>query len=176
MHAAGLLMQNWSGFYATIAAAAATLLGLLFVAISINAESLGPGHEDSRRLAEQGFQNYLTVLLVALVAMFPGMSLGTLGVVAISVTIVAGIWVLIRFWQSLRDARQFKGQVSSVRRHAVSVLGFAMLIYSAFRMRSGDPGEAVPYIFASALIVLVSSATVASWELLLRIARFRRPP
>ena len=103
------------------------------------------------------------------------MSLETLGVVAISVTIVASIWVLIRFWQSLRDARQFKGRVSSVRRHAVSVLGFAMLIYSAFRMRFGDPGEAAPYIFASALIVLVSSATLSSWELLLGISRFHRP-
>jgi cytochrome bd-type quinol oxidase subunit 2 len=168
-------MQNWSGFYATIATVAATLLGLLFVAISINAESLGPGHEDSRRLAEQGFQNYLAVLLVALVAMFPGISVDTLGVVAISVTIVASIWVLIRFWQTLRDARQLKGRFSSVRRHAVSVLGFVMLIYSAFRMRSGDPGHDAPDIFASALIVLVSSATVASWELLLRISRSRRP-
>jgi NADH:ubiquinone oxidoreductase subunit 6 (subunit J) len=178
MHGAGLLMQNWSGFYATIAAAAATLLGLLFVAISINAESLGPGHEDSRRLAEQGFQNYLAVLIIALVATFPGMSFDTLGVVAISVTVVASIWVLIRFWQSLRDAkaRQFKGRASSVRRHAVSVLGFAMLIYSAFRMWSGDSSEDVPYIFASGLIVLVSSATVASWALLLRISRFKRPP
>jgi hypothetical protein len=168
-------MQAWAGFFSTIAAASAALLGLLFVAISINAESLGPGHEDSRRLAEQGFQNYLAVLLIALVATFPGMSLETMGVVAISVTIVASIWVLIRFFQSLRDARQLKGRVSSARRHAISVLGFAMLIYSAYRMRSGDTGEDAPYIFASALIVLVSSATVSSWELLLRISRFRQP-
>jgi len=168
-------MQAWSGFYATIAAASATLLGLLFVAVSINAESLGPGHEDSRRLAEQGFQNYSTVLLVALVATFPGMSFETFGLVAISMTVVAGIWVLIRFWQSLRDARQVKGRVSSVRRHAVSVLGFAMLLYAAFRMRSGDPDSDIRYIFASALIVLMGSATVASWELLLRISRFRHP-
>ena len=133
-------MQAWSGFFATIAAASATLLGLLFVAISVNAsESLGT--EDARRLAEQGFQNYLAVLLVALVALFPDMSFSTLGLVAISMTVVASIWVLVRFWQSLRDARQFKGRVSSVRRHAISVLGFAMLIYSAFRMRSGDIGR-----------------------------------
>ena len=167
-------MQAWSGFFATIATAAAALLGLLFVAISINAESLGPGHEDSRRLAEQGFQNYFVVLIVSLVAIFPDMPVDTLGTVAISATIVGGILVLVRFVQSLRDARQTDGRVSSVRRHAVSVLGFAMLIYSAFRMRAGDPGGDVPYVFASSLIVLVSSATLASWELLLRISHFRR--
>lgn len=58
-------MQDWSGFY-TAAGAAATLLGLLFVAISINVESLAQGHENSRRLAEQGFHNYFAVLVVAL--------------------------------------------------------------------------------------------------------------
>ena len=166
-------MQSWSGFYATIAMAAATLLGLLFVAISINAESLGAEHQDSRRLAEQGFQNYFAVLIVTLVGLFPDMSFETMGLVAISVTIVGGIWVLVRFLQSLRDASQLRGRVSSVRRHAVSVVGFGMLIYSAFRMRSGDPGGDAPYIFASALIVLVASATLASWELLLRISHFR---
>ncbi|HUO02728.1 MAG TPA: hypothetical protein VMU31_08120 [Rhizomicrobium sp.] len=168
-------MQAWSGFFATIATAAATLLGLLFVAISINAESLGPGHEDSRRLAEQGFQNYFVVLIVALVAIFPDMPVDTLGTVAISATIVGGVWVLVRFVQSLRDARQSSRRVSSVRRHAVSVLGFAMLIYSAFRMRGGSAGGDIPYIFGSSLIVLISSATLASWELLLRISRFRQP-
>lgn len=167
-------MQSWSGFYATIAAAAATLLGLLFVAISVNAESLGPGHDNSRRLAEQGFQNYLAVLIVALLTLFPDMSFATLGLVAISITAVGSVWVLIRFGQSLRDARRIEGRVSSVRRHAVSLLGFGLLLYAAFRMRSGDPAGDAPDILA-ALIVLVASATVSSWELLLRISRLRHP-
>jgi cytochrome bd-type quinol oxidase subunit 2 len=167
-------MADWSGYYAALAAVAATLLGLLFVAISINAESLGPGHDDSRRLAEQGFHNYFVVLIVALVALFPGISFKSLGLVAISVTVVGSIWALVRFAQSLRDVRR-SGRGSSVRRLAVSVLGFGMLIYSAIGMRSTEPGGDAPTFFAIALIVLISSATWASWELLLRISRFRQP-
>jgi len=56
-------MQAWSQFYAAMAGASAALLGLLFVVVSINAPAaLGPEEAVSRRLAEQAFQNYLTVL------------------------------------------------------------------------------------------------------------------
>lgn len=100
------------------------------------------------------------------------MSLETPGLVAISVTIVGSIWVVIRFWQSLRDVAPIKERASSVRRHATPVLGLGMLIYSAIRMRSGDSDADMPDIFAAALIVLTASATLASWEMLLRISRF----
>lgn len=170
-------MQNWSGFYATIAAASASLLGLLFVAVSINAtESLGPGHEDSRRLAEQGFQNYLAVLVVALLSLMPDISRHTLGLIMVSVTLAWSVWVLLRFYQSLVDVHRSKNRISSIRRHAVSLLGFGMLIYSGLRMRFAPPDSGDNYMFGAALIVLVSSATLASWELLLRISRLKRPP
>jgi len=166
-----LLMQNWAGFFTTIASASATLLGLLFVAISVNAtKSLGAGHDDARRLAEQGFANYFAVMLVSLAGLFPGTSLATLGMVTISLNLGGGIWVLIRFWQAVRDAKQFETGLSSARRHAISALGFAMLIYAAFHMRFGQPAEADPYIFASALMVLMASATLAAWRLLLRLS------
>lgn len=168
-------MQNWSGFYATIAAASASLLGLLFVAVSINAkESLGPGHEDSRRLAEQGFQNYLAVLVVALIALLPDVSRPTLGLITISVSLGWSVWVLLRLYQSLVDTRRLKSRISSFRRHAVSVLGFGMLIYSALRMSFAPLESSSNFVFGAALIVLVSSATVSSWELLLRISRVKR--
>ena len=48
-------MPDWSQFYVTIAAASAALLGLLFVAVSVNASAaLGPAEVVSRRLAEHG--------------------------------------------------------------------------------------------------------------------------
>jgi hypothetical protein len=68
-------MQGWLEFYAVTAGAAATLLGLLFVAVSINATViLGEAREDSKRLVEQAFQNYLAVLLVSLLAIVPALT------------------------------------------------------------------------------------------------------
>ena len=166
-------MQAWAGFFTTIAAASATLLGLLFVAISINAaQSLGAGHEDTRRLAEQGFANYFAVLLVSLVALFPGIPVTALGMTTLSMTIGGSIWVLIRFWQSVRDATRFESGIASARRHAVSVLGFMMLVYAAIHLGFGQVTGADLSIFASALIVLLAAATLASWRLLLRLSHF----
>src|SRR5580698_8282029 len=72
------IMQAWSTFYATIGAASATLLGLLFVAVSVNAKAaLGSGDRLTTAMTEQAFQNYLAVLLVALLALFPGVSATT---------------------------------------------------------------------------------------------------
>jgi hypothetical protein len=164
-------MQSWAGFFTTIAAASATLLGLLFVAISVNAsETLGAGHDDARRLAEQAFANYFAILMVALTALFPGISMRTLGLTTLYMTIGGGVWVFIRFWQSLRDAKQFESGLASARRHAISAAGFILLIYAALDMRFGHPGEVETYIFAWALMILAASATLASWKLLLRLS------
>jgi hypothetical protein len=60
-------MQVWFGFYAVAGGAAATLMGLLFVAVSINAAAiLNEARGHLQRLAEQAFQNCATVLLVSL--------------------------------------------------------------------------------------------------------------
>jgi hypothetical protein len=162
-------MQPWFQFYAVTAGAAATLLGLLFVTVSMNAAAiLGSGHEGSKRLAEQAFQNYLAVLLVSLLALYPQMSLALFSWVALSVTAVWGFWVLARFYLTLAKPSG-EARLPAVRRHLASLIGFTMLIVSAFRM-------AVKYDddrnwFASATLVLLISATVVSWELLARIAK-----
>jgi hypothetical protein len=65
-------LQTWTVFYAGTAAAAATPLGLPFVPVPTHAMAIvGEGHEASKRLAEQAFQNYLAVILVSLLALFP---------------------------------------------------------------------------------------------------------
>ena len=66
-------MQLWTQSYAAIGTASAALLGLLFVAVSIKL-SAALGHDEavSRRLTEQAFQNYVAVMMVAFLALFPG--------------------------------------------------------------------------------------------------------
>src|SRR5277367_3553386 len=94
-------MQAWFDFYAVIGAAAATLTGLLFVAMSMNAPAaLSRGPEGSRRLAEQAFENYLAVLMVSLLALFPDMSLLLFGRITLVVTATWTAWVLVRLYQA----------------------------------------------------------------------------
>lgn len=165
-------MQTWSAFYAVTGGATATLLGLLFVAVSINAPAiLSEAHESSRRLAEQALQNYLAVLLVSLIALFPSLKVSDLGFVTLILTAVWGVWVLIRLYLALRMSHDAGSRLQPLHRQFLSLLGFAMLAFAALRMtlNRGDSRN----LFASAVLVLLLSAARTSWEVLLRIAKVR---
>jgi hypothetical protein len=166
-------MQLWTQFYAAIATASAALLGLLFVAVSINVSAaLGAEEAVSTRLTEQAFQNYLAVMMVALLALFPGIEPTTFGMVTLITTAGWSIWVVIRFCQTLTQRLERRSRISSVRRHVPSLIGFGILLVSAFRMTL-NWGTLYNWLAASTLVLLFS-ATTASWQLLRRIAN-RRP-
>ncbi len=65
-------LQSWQLFFATVAAASATLTGLLFVSLSLNRERLTGGRSHlllaSARLT---FSDFLYVLMIALVFLVP---------------------------------------------------------------------------------------------------------
>jgi len=163
-------MQGWFGFYSTIGGIAATLLGLLFVAVSINASAiLGDADEDSKRLAEQAFQNFLAVMMVALLAIFPRTEISTFGFATLAVAALWGVWGLIRLYMALRRPYDPGLRFQSLRRQFSSLVGFGMLIFAALSM-AFDKGDS-RNMFATAAIILLFSATTVSWELLLRIAK-----
>ena len=131
-------MQPWLQFYSVIAGAAAALLGLLFVAVSVNAALiLGAGHESSRHLAEQAFQNYVAVVLVSLLALFPDMSTSTFSWTALSLIAISAGWVVVRIWLVFMRHSDREPLLPSLRRYLSSVIGFGMMIYAAVRMALG---------------------------------------
>lgn len=163
------VMQVWTQFYGAIATASAALLGLLFVAVSINvAAALGAEDAVSGRLTEQAFQNYLAVMMVSLLALFPGMDTTTFGAVTLVATAGWSIWVFIRFWQTVAQRQEPRLWAFSVRRHVSSLIGFGILLAAAFRM-AVNWGTSYNWVAAS-MLVLLFSATTVSWELLKRIA------
>jgi hypothetical protein len=165
-------MQGWAEFYTVTAGAAATLMGLLFVVVSINdAAILGAAHQHSRRLAEQAFQNYVAVLSVSLLAVMPDMDTKHLGSVTLGITALAGVWVIVRSWLALTKTPEAGTRLQSLRRQFGSLLGFAILLFAATRM-AFDLGDS-RYSFAAAIMVLLAAATRVSWQLLLRMAETR---
>jgi len=167
-------MQAWFDFYAVIGAAAATLTGLLFVAMSMNAPAaLSRGPEGSRRLAEQAFENYLAVLMVSLLALFPDMSLLLFGRITLVVTATWTAWVLVRLYQAAAQPSVHETRWVALRRHVSTMIGFGLLIYAAARMALNGSDERDT--LAAANIVLLFSATEKAWGLLNRIAAAERP-
>ena len=162
-------MQSWFNFYAVIGAASATLTGLLFVALSMNAvAALSKGPHGSRRLAEQAFDNYLAVLMVSLLALYPDMTLITFGRVTLLVTAAWTAWVVVRLYQAAAEPSVHETRLAAMRRHISTLVGFGMLIYAAARM--AIDGKDMRDTMAAANIVLLFSATEKAWGLLNRLA------
>ncbi len=162
-------MQAWSTFYEMIGGAAATLLGLLFVAVSVNSEKiLGVAHAHSRLLAEQAFQNYFAVLTISLIAFMPGISPTSFGYTVIGMTTAWAIWVVVRAFKSIASAARGMLRITMFRRYLLSFAGFATLLYAGWDMavRKADDHTNI----AVGLLLLLISATLVSWELLVSMA------
>ena len=66
------LVQEWQSFYMLLGTAAGTLVGLLFVALSLNTRVLDDEqYKRFRYLAHQSFTNFLFLLIIALLFMVP---------------------------------------------------------------------------------------------------------
>jgi len=162
-------MQAWSSYYATIGGAAATLLGLLFVAVSVNASAaLGAADPLTRGMTEQAFQNYLAVLLVALLAEFPGLPASAFGWICLVTVSSRGVYVGVRLFETFRRRAPRQSFVFVLRRHVAAVAGFGMLLAAAARMALYNGADY--NLLAAATLVLMFSAVTVSWELLRRIA------
>jgi hypothetical protein len=71
---------SWHDFYVTMGTASASLIGLLFVALSLNLDVItGESRDDLRAFAEQAFNSFSSVLLIAVFFLIPEHSPATLG-------------------------------------------------------------------------------------------------
>ena len=83
-------------------------------------------------------------------------------------TVVAGVWVVVRSYLALTGPHEDGMRIHPLRRQFSSLLGFAILLYAEAYMafNLGDNH----YSLAAAVIVLLASATTVSWQLLLQMA------
>jgi hypothetical protein len=131
-------------------------------------KALGPEQAASSRMTEQAFQNYLAVMMVSLLALFPGISTRTFGSVTLIATASWSLFVVIRFYRTITQRLERRLWIYAMRRHISSLIGFGILLGSALCM-SLKWGEVYNW-FAASTLVLLFSATAVSWELLRRIA------
>jgi hypothetical protein len=82
---------------------------------------------------------------------------------------VWSVWGLIRLYLALTRPYEPGARLQSLRRQFSSFMGFGILIVAALRMAFNLGGSS--NLFAIATIILLSSATMVSWELLLKIAK-----
>lgn len=166
-------LHEWNAYYEIAGAAAATLLGLLFVSVSLNADLILAGERpQTKQLAQQAFQNYIAVLAVSLLFVCPRLDVETLGASLIMQATVLIVWVAFRLKKTLGMSDASFGRTHMWRRLMPSLLSYGLLILAGGKLTRNFETSAFRLVAFSTIVLLIS-ATVTSWDLLVRVAEIR---
>ena len=161
-------MQDWATFATVAGAGAASLTGLLFVAVSIRIDVIARSPE-LRNRAAQTLLLFATVLFISTVLAIPGQAYGPLGaeLIALGLTAGAGMLVLGRRARLGTEAAgpQTIGHVLDViaPNAVTSVLVLVSGVFIAAGVHAGL------YVLVVPVIAALAGGVASAWLLLTRI-------
>jgi modulator of FtsH protease len=166
--------EHWHEFFLMTGTAAVTLAGLLFVAISLNLDTLiHPSRAHLLALSRSILLSYVIVLTFSLMMLVPSQPLRPVAVETIAVGVVAFVITARQLRTSgVVDHPEFPHRVFR-RRLIPMLIGYVMVAATG----AGLLLTRVPdmfYLVIGALCMLLGNATGASWDLLVRTAKVRR--
>jgi modulator of FtsH protease len=161
-------LEGWHDFYLAVGSASAALLGLLFVAVSINLAAITAAERaDLRARANVAFSNLLYLLILALIMLIPDEAatgvvigfavLGAGGLVRSARRVPALVRRQSGAWRRLGTWRQIVWTV---------VADLLLLLIAASLAMSGDPDWL--YVTLAVVFVLLIGAADVAWDLLVR--------
>jgi hypothetical protein len=161
-------LAAWYDFFAAVAGVAATLVGLLFVALALNpAVMADSGPAGLRTWAGQTFNSFLMVLVVALVVLIPDTNPEGLGVPLL----ILGGWGVVQVIADLRRVRsdpapEWHGRQVATR-FASPLAGYAITLWVGAQVLRGNV-DAVGWLVATVFFLMMSAASNC-WDLLREI-------
>jgi len=160
------MIDGWESFYVAAGGAAATLTGLLFIAVSLRPREIRQSRLMVGR-ARSSFYAFATITLVALLAL-AGTASRLIGVAQLAVA-VGALAVSARFTIEARRARHL-----NLRRAFVYHAGLVVTAAAgAVRAVGGDPRD-YSAILAAGVLLLLGIALSNSWQLV--ISHEPQPP
>ncbi len=160
-------LQNWQVFFTSVAAAAATLTGLLFVSLSLNRDRLkGDQAAKTLSIARITFGDFLYVLMIALVFLVPHPLPLSLTIALLVLGITSAIGIVIREIRFIRNASHRQLDVRSiVRRIGLPTLASLGLVVVAIEIDIGNY-DAI-FGLVGVIAALLVTACWNAWLLLL---------
>jgi hypothetical protein len=162
-------VQTWHDFYTVAGAASATLMGLLFVALSLHLRIV-VSHPEVKSLARVTLADFFVVLLISLFLAIPtGQAIGT-GIEMLG-TAAASIWLMARpavVGVRNRRARRLGPRVL-IFRFGLTALAYMGLGAVGVLFLVGDFEDALGWS-VTVVIVLLLVAVRNTWDLLVTVA------
>jgi hypothetical protein len=169
--AAAPLGEAWHDFYLMAGTAAVTLVGLLFVALSLHVEVLFRGeHRDSRELAAEAFQGFLYVLVTALIFLLPIEENRMTGLIYATINVVMLVRTAFRAPKFFVAHRARGGRVAQRWRFFVPALAYLLGIYAVVQLWTGMPSGVG---FFTPVVMMLAASTRTAWDLLEYVGQVR---
>ena len=162
----------WQNFYMLAGTAAATLTGLLFLSMSLRLDVLTSGGANHLlRRAQNSMLNFLFVLSIALVFLIPNISAEVVGGVLLSLAAIGLLRAGRGAVRAVRDKHESdderKADLGVWRLFAPSLAYLTMGFGAALFIRGSRDGFDW---MVGVVIVLLMSASLSAWQLLVRPA------
>jgi hypothetical protein len=164
------VIRDWQLFYATLATACATLVGLLFVSVSLNRDVLNREDGGERMwIARQTFYQFLMLFLLALLLLAPHRSSPSVGLTLLG---FGGFWsfgVVRAFRTSIRMRRQPPSLEGFIRGFGLSFVSLLAVFAVAAALLLGQVGALVWLVVV--LVNLLVFTGRNAWFLLVHVRK-----
>jgi modulator of FtsH protease len=161
-------VEGWHDFYLMTGTAAATLVGLLFVSLSLNVEVIThEANADLRMLATQTFTSFLNVTMLAVIFLIPHQVPLGLGVPLLGISVYGLYETMGRLLKTRRARPRAWGRGGIARRFIIPIVSFVALFAIAVSVLLGQIGGL--YWLVPVMILLIVAASLNAWDLLLRL-------
>ena len=157
-------IAEWETFYLLTGTAAATLMGLLFVAVSIHVETFHQRTSNEMHLfAVLTFNCFFYVLLISIVFLIPHITGLGLGLPLLLFGLLAVVSTLIQ-QRRARKAHPGSGQAGFASRFNLPIVSLILLVLSSIGVLVGSSLGLYGYV--AVIILLLMSASLNAWSLL----------
>jgi hypothetical protein len=161
-------VRGWHDFYLMIGTAGATLVGLLFVSLSINADAITrPENGDLRVLAAQAFTSFLNVVMFAVLFLIPDQGPHGLGLPLLGISGFGLYETLGRFQKTRHASARLWSKGGITGRFYVPTICYLSLTVIAASVLLGQTSGL--YWLVPVMIMLLVAASRNAWDLLLRL-------
>lgn len=172
LHAFVEAIERWHEFYLMTGTAAVTLVGLLFVAISLHLETLLHDHRAHLLdLARQTLLAFVYVLLVSLMFLVPPSTPRILGLTLAGATVTVLALAVAGFVREQRSRVTGLSRASLARRRLLQIAALVVALGVSVRMMGGHHEDAV--LLIAPICILLGNATGSAWDLLVQVGRLK---